>query len=558
MSFVALFALVPARQVAAATSVNLKLDPSSQVVTTGGSVTVKLVAEITDYRFMFYRVAGKINFPKNIVTVTSLSTAGSKFNASAPTSTYDNATGKITFNRSSYGGSANMLVFTLTFKTLAPGTASLTFDPAASTQTTNLGQLSNGSIVARNPTCPTGQVGTPPNCSTPIPTPTPTPAPTPIPTPTPTPAPDNTTQPMGIEPAPIQTNAGDLSIKNVAATTNRKENSLAWETSVPNVTSELFYGTSRSKKDIMATVIARNNTTASATLEKLEPGVRYYYTITSYKNTTPNEKATYEGAFTTKGFPAIIYVTNRGKASVNAQISLDGQTYKTDDEGKVKLELANKSYTADILLTDSTKKTMTFTVDRKSIPPDGSDPVSQIFRFDVTGVIGANSANSLGSFIVPIAIGAISIGGIVGGGTLFLLRRRKQLEQPLMPQASPDLLWQSRPSTYTQYGTPYDQLDEEQPTVQLTSDQQEFIDVTSVEQKIVSEEIYTDPLAEAVPSDYSNDVNITSTSLSDTTDIPDIWEAPAQVSQPIDNAGAVVHPTDNTISGINNIRRSAL
>ncbi|RYX79538.1 hypothetical protein EON76_02365 [bacterium] len=574
MSLVALFALVPVSQVAAATSVNLKLDPSSQVVTTGGSVTVKLVAEITDYRFMFYRVAGKINFPKNIVNVTSLSTAGSGFNVGNATSTYDNATGTITFNRSSYGGSANMLVFTLTFKTLTQGTAPLVFDSAASTQTTNLGQLSNSSIIIRNPACPTGQIGTPPNCSIPTPTPaptpvpnptpvtkppTPTPAPTPVPNPTPVTTSENATPSTGTDPPTIKTDAGDLSINDVIATTNRKENSLAWGTSLSNVTSELFYGTSRSKKDIMATVTARSDTTSSATLEKLTPGVRYYYTITSYRNTSPNEKATYEGAFTTKGFPLLVYITNRGKASTGAQISLDGQTYKTDDEGRIKLELASKSYAAEILLPDSTKKTVAFAVEQKPIPSDGSDPENQIFRFDVTGSVGVGTGKGFQSYIGPIAIITIGAGVIVGGGALLLIRRRKQLEQPTSPQVSSDLVWQSRPTTYTQYGTAYDQPDEEQLKPQLTSDQQEFIDVTSIEQKIVSEDMIDNFPVEALPSDYGNDVNITSPPLAYTVDIPDIWEAPTQASQPtIGNSEETSHTSNNTIPSISNVRRSAL
>lgn len=541
MSFLALFSLMPIDKVAAATSVGLKFDPTSQTITTGGSFTVKFLAQLTDYRYGSYRVSGKILFPRNLINVTSLSTSGTAFTGYGSTSAYDNATGTLTFNRISYGGSASMLVFTVTFKSLAAGNATLAFDPSTATQSTQVSSMSNSTYIIVNPSCPAGQIGTPPNCTNPPvpPKPTPTPTPTPTPNPAPTPvrppvatpgseapvAPETTapTNQEGLD--SVQKDAGNLSIKDVSITTTRKTNSLEWKTSLPNATSELFIGTSRTKKDTLVAVTKQDDTTSSASLNSLSPGTRYYYTITSYENPTPDQKASYEGAFTTRGYPTGIYITSNNKPASNAQVSLDGQTYKTNLDGLVTLELANKSYTAEVKLADSTVKNITIPVSAKTIPADGSDPEKQIFRFEVAGTHAATSSTGLRSLLLPVAAIVGSMAVLGGGFALFFVYKRKKLEQmPTVLPVSNDYLWRHpKSANHNPYSIDNQIQEEEQPSVRdLTSDEKEYAALTSIEQQIVSDDVQSNDNNAHNLIDGTVDVN--TTTHDDSPQELDIWE----------------------------------
>ncbi|OGL22682.1 hypothetical protein A2707_05225 [Candidatus Saccharibacteria bacterium RIFCSPHIGHO2_01_FULL_45_15] len=291
--------------------------------------------------------------------------------------------------------------------------------------------------------------------------------------------------------------------------------------------SELFYGTSRAKKDTFSTVTKKDDTTSATNFENLSPGTRYYYTITSYEAATPDKKASYEGAFTTRGYPVIVYITSNKKESANAQLAVDGQTYKANNNGMVKLELSDKTYDATITLLDATIKKVSIPVMKKTIPTNNTEPESQVFRFDVASAQTGSSTTNLSSLIGPLVIGAVAVALIGGGGIFFLIYRRRKLEQTVSPlPVSTDYLWQTKPSVHDSYTeTPASQFEQPIPA-KMNPDEQEYTAVTSVEQKPVSDE---------TGQEYNDDLNTTDgiKGVNNTTNIsepemPDMWDAPQQ------------------------------
>ena len=193
LSLLALVSLTPVNDVFAAAKIGLYLTPASQTVTNGTAFAVRFMADVSNRSPGAITIRGKLNFPKNILNVTSIDTAGSNYTMYASTS-YDNAAGTVTFNRSNYYPTdASTFIFTVNFKAIAVGSATVSIDPTTQAQNNPALYAKSGTYTSKAPTCPAGQIGTPPNCTTPTPAPKPTPTPAPAsaaaPVSTPPPAP---------------------------------------------------------------------------------------------------------------------------------------------------------------------------------------------------------------------------------------------------------------------------------------------------------------------------------------------------------------------------------
>ncbi len=431
-------------------------NPSSGRKDPGSTFTVEVRSSVQNPNSPFIFVGGAsvgVTYPNTLLQATGVSTAGSSMGGSA---TINQGAGTISYNAfispPRYG--TNLLLFTITFRAIGTGAATLNFSP-----TTNVNdgpttkQAATLSIAPAPPaSCPAGQVGTPPNCTTPTPnptpvTPTPTPTPTaPKPTPTPTPiAPVTTPVLPDIVPeaAAIQTPEGELSIENVAVKTGWHTNTITWTASLPDTTSTVSIGTSKDKQKPTGDVTQQEDKSYLATLANLAPGTRYYYTIFSALTSDPEKKATYQGAFTTKGYPVSLTFNRDDRPVVGAKITIDKAIYTTDKKGAIALELANKAYTATITTNDDTKQTVTFTVAKKTIPQDGSDPPIQKFSFALTSAAAATASDtpSLLSIIGIIFGGLLLTGAILG----FLLYRRKRTEGEALPEVMIDSYPQNSP-----------------------------------------------------------------------------------------------------------------
>lgn len=445
LSILTILSLVPSQIVSAAPNNSIFLTPSTQSLRPGNTFTVQVKGSLSDNMFSANQVEGSVVFPRNLLRVNSVSTAGTSFNWQM-TATPNNNNGTIPFNGRALFGMDDQTVhiFSITFQALANGTASVSFTSATTFKYAPMNittRLAGGIYTISTPpppTCPAGQTGTPPNCVTP-PAPkcpagqTGTPpnckAPTPTPAPAPAPAPKTTPKPVTTPtPAPAPTPAPpvdptEFAISETSTTRNYESAILSWKTSAAS-TGTVTYGTSLKNLDKTATATRLPDETYEAKLEGLTPGKQYYFSITTTSEKDPGKTDTYSGVFTSKGFPVTITVTENNQPVANAKVKIGEQNYSTDKSGKVSLDLASGSYNVDVR-SQNGSKSFALAVAKKPIPDDGKAPETQKFTFNIPVTAPASSSNNnLWLIILGLVLAALLIGGI-----LFWLWRKQQQEK---------------------------------------------------------------------------------------------------------------------------------
>ncbi len=173
---VALFSLLPTFAHAA----TLYFSPASGTYTSGDSFSVVVYVSSTDQSMN--AMSGTVSFPKDSLTVTSLSKSGSITSLWAQEPTFSNSSGTVTFEgvilNPGYVGNRGKVI-TINFR--AKGTGSVPLS------------ISRGSVLANDGSGTeifTGSSGANFTLEATKPKPEPTPEPTPKPTPTPTPKPE--------------------------------------------------------------------------------------------------------------------------------------------------------------------------------------------------------------------------------------------------------------------------------------------------------------------------------------------------------------------------------
>lgn len=614
VSIVTVFSLIPAHTAYAAPS-SIYFSPASGTYNTNTSFTTQVRGNSDSVFYQQGSTSGTINFPANRLRVNSVSTSGSSYpNINV---TFNNTAGTITWNGSAYPSPTTIYFFTINFQALTAGSAPVTFSADTnvnhnwfyeinSTNKTNAnftlstpppptcpaGQVGTppNCTTPPPPTCPAGQVGTPPNCSTPPPSgggnppPTPTPKPT-TPTISDTPVPTPTAQP---DVAPVQVDAGDLSVKDVIAKVTRQTNSVAWTATLANVNTEIILGTSKENLTVKPTVAKQPDGSYLSTMENLKPGVRYYFTITATAPNNPEKKATFSGAFTTRGYPVKIVVTKDSKKIAGATIVLEKQSFKTDKNGELELELTDTTFNAVVTLPDKSKKTVDFTVVKKSIPSNGSNPETQTFTFDLTEQTAGGATNN-SSLIGPIIGGIAALIGLIIGGVLFLLYRRRKADQGAEAQADtanayPWEQGSNPPVDSTTAPMPYTPPAEQQAS-DLASIEQQYIPETEPQQPEAVYEAQPSPsdmetmdtpqieniqeampenqatldyaaqpieIAPATPMEQLPDETVAAPASSEYTEQPETVQAPEEETEPSNEEEAVYHPDTGELDIIHN------
>lgn len=449
--------------------------PGSQSAQTGGSFTVQVKGNISEPSYAGQsRVTGTLTFPASLLRVTNVSQSGATMNWELTNPTINNSNGTVGFSQRSYFSTKGAIhIMSVTFQTIKAGTASIGFSSATTYGPYNDAPILTGSTATiTNPpptTCPSGQVGAPPNCSTPPPAKCPsgqtgtppnckTPAPATCPSgqtgtppnckapasssntpaaPTPaTPAAPVSETPS--EPIPEPQENG-LSIDD--ATTNRayKNASLNWKTSSP-AKNTVTYGTSLRQLDKTAEVTQEPDGSYTAMFSNLDPGKRYYFTISSESEKDTTKTSTYSGVFTTKGFPVTVNATEDGKPAANAKVKIGEQTYSTDRDGKIAFELASGSYSIEITTSKSTKK-FTLAVAEKTIDADKA-PESQNFTFNLTAESGAAGGGLSPLTMIGIGVGTVAAISLLGGG--FILWRKRKDKAAGASTVDPDYTWSAQ------------------------------------------------------------------------------------------------------------------
>lgn len=401
-------------------------------------------------------------FDTSALSVVRMTNAGSRYGNTAPT---NSSPGAIHFyhNAGIFGSGPvgnNLLAFTVTFRALKSGRTTIT--PSGTVNGANA--TSGSSVITVNsppapptppapnppPTPPTPPAPNPPPQPQPQPQPQPRPQPRPTPTPsrpttpTPTPTPSRTSTPPDaaarVEEEPEDEEELDntnpaLVISNIRTSFLYDNAELSWETNHPG-TSTFTYGTSESdlsnKADVSAYDADDDNPQSfpsySIEMEDLLPGTTYFYKISTDKKGAGAFSDTYEGSFTTKGYPVKVTVLQNDIPAANATISVSGHegAYTTNSTGEGTFELKEGTYTISVERGNSSAEEEV-TVDALEFE-NGGVPDTQEFTFNMTESAGGSGGGSTTGIVMGI------IGGILGLLAVFWLiivrvRRKKQQEQ---------------------------------------------------------------------------------------------------------------------------------
>lgn len=268
-------------------------------------------------------------------------------------------------------------------------------------------------------TCPAGQIGTPPNCTTPA-TPAPVPTPTPVPkpttstpktTPTPTTSAPNTSVPVADEKK--ETAATALSLKDVSTLASYDTARVQWSVTAAS-TNTFTYGTNSSKLDNKATVTpGADPLSFESKLSKLKLGTRYFYAVTATQS--DGKVATQKGSFTTKAYPVIVRITHDESPLSHAKISLQGyeESYTTNDKGELSLNLTSGDYKA-LIAKDAISEEQSFTVKELAFK-SGGIPDTQIVTITISAASAPSGTNPLPVIILATILLFLVVGGILAG-----------------------------------------------------------------------------------------------------------------------------------------------
>lgn len=477
----ALLLLVPST--AQAAGEKAYLSPLSGLSQPGKTFTVSVDGYVGQSWFFFMpigasSVQGSIGYSSNLLKVVSFDKSGAAFPSGLNPA---DSAGTINFSGSTSSGSymnKTVHLFSITFESLAPGNANVTFG----TVKYNIGTASttggNGiyTIQAPPPPAPTPTPKpTPKPTAKPTTKPVPTPAPvTPAPTPVATPTPEET-------PAPVAESDGGLKIENVKVTATRQTNGITWTLNSTAASPILTYGTSKSKQED-AEITRQEDGSYAVTLSELKLGTLYYFTI---KAATPDnlQGATYTGTLTTRGYPIQLTVQQNNLLLPGAKVKIGDRSYVANKYAIITTELGDGSYTASITPSGSTDtQTASFTVAKKQIPASGN-PELQSFTLNITTV--GSTGGLASSTIVPMVIGGIVVVLAGAGVAVFLLSRRKT--EPDSTSIDTDMLAAS-------YGTTADNLRSNMPAPNLGN-------LGSLPPNTMTSEFTADP--QAVPQEAS-------------------------------------------------------
>lgn len=410
VAFVMLFSGMPIQRVFAAGNA-LLFTPTPSTLNINATITIDVKSYI-ESPAQNGSAAGRVLYPKSLLQVVATSTSGSAYGA--PAVNHDPNYGTIDFNGQITPGPGIGIkkVFTVTFKAIAAGSATLSFSGDSKINngatTLNTGQYT---IIDPNPAPVTPQ----PAPVTPAPV-TPTPVPTPIPAPVETPP----------TPTTVEENTTDDAtgvIEDVSSNYNYNSASVKWKHSKPQTTTKLMFGATKTGK-VTKGELSEIEGGFSARMANLKPGTRYYFTITSEDE--KGKISTYDSVIVTRGYPVTVIITRNEAPLAETKIQIGSLSRTTDKDGAATFELAAGNYSLSMTGEDGATSTVSMTVASKLVPAEGKAPDSQRYSFNLDPARADSSGGpSILSFIVTLIIGGAVI---VLGGLGFIAYRRRQID----------------------------------------------------------------------------------------------------------------------------------
>lgn len=415
--------------------------PGSSQRTTGQSFTVTVYASADP----FFGTAGTnvtLKYPGNLVSVTNIKNGGALPSA---TITHNTQAQTISLSHSFYGYSSGFTdapLIRFTVRANKAGKAVFNFTESFVRGRTVAKVASTYTIVT--PSCPAGQIGTPPNCSTPAPAPTPTPPPAPAPAPAPTPTPP---RPRPSTPTP-STSTPNTSAPSSSPTTPKKESppkpaqaliiedvdpqpryttsDVIWRTNIKASTITFKYGTTSGALDNGSTVTSsEDGLSHEVNLSGLELGTTYFYNIVAKDST--GKLVLDSGEFTTDAYPVTLRLTNNDKPLANTDVTLKGfsETYTTDDKGEAFTSLLPGDYTLQLTQEGATEE-HTFTIKPLEIVGDEA-PDTQVISVEfVVAAMNTGSQTETPPSLLPVIAAGVGLILLIGGFIGFILWRRHQ------------------------------------------------------------------------------------------------------------------------------------
>lgn len=466
MVFIALFSLIPSRAFAVAGTVYFS-KPTSDSILTNAEFTLDVYGNVPGPDTWPWYGGGAtifVSYDASKLKVVSYNDTGGVFaggsrnwdKTAAGTVRYESY---VAFNAP---GVSNKKIISVKFQALVAGNTTVSFGSGTNVNNgPTTGTPSTVTILA--PTCPAGQIGTPPNCTTPVtPSPSPTPRPTtttPKPTPKPatvsTPIPEPTYEEV---PTPTVNSDGGLKIEDVKVSINRQESRITWSINNAGTVPTFKYGTSKTKQLSDGEITKKEDGSYEVILKDLKPGTLFYFTI---KTATEDnlQGANYSGTLTTRGYPVQLTVQQNNLLLPGAKIRINERTFVANKDAIVTTELSDGEHTAQITPAGSSESyPVKFTVAKKMIPASG-DPELQRYLLNIsTTGGGASGAGNpiLWSIIGAIGLGTATIGGIAG----FFIMRKRQSSDDQSNQIDSDMLAAS-------YGQPVEALYQNMPAPNL-------------------------------------------------------------------------------------------
>ncbi len=405
--------------------------------TIGSTFTIQARLSLSGQMISYTVINGAVLYPSSNLQLVDYSFGHFGTGALTP------GDGSLTFRTATASYAGDYSLVNLTFKAIANGNVTLQYSSGTSTSNFVPKQLNPTSFSIYTPPCPSGQIGTWPNCTTPPPPP-PTdvcpnisgaqatvPAgmikdangncvyPPSSPPPPPAPKPPLPQQTRSTTPAPVETPPApaidDGSIKNVDVYSTITQTTITWEAASQTADYVVKY-TDKDGKSAEVAATKTSDNRYSASLEKLSPLQRYEFTIQKASDTKP----IYQNSFTTRGFPVIISITSNSQP-YSGSFKIDDDEYSTSD-GAAYIELTPTEHTI-IVSSDAGSLNQKFTVSSDTLSEDGATAKEQDFAFKLQS---PSTTAALGWFrwwmLLPLLLIPLAI-------FLFLLwRRRRQSE----------------------------------------------------------------------------------------------------------------------------------
>ena len=356
----------------AAGAVVLYLHPASGSVTSGSNLSVTLKLNYNDTQPFNY-VDVYLNYPANLLSVSSISYAGSMFSQSLGES-YDNSAGSLHITRYDWAFfySGDYLIATVNFTSKSSGTANVSYGANSKVSYWSFSPGPNMLTGTTGGSYTVNPVPSPPPPSPPPPSPPPsagqcadkkdndgdgktdypadpgcssagdtTESPNPTTPASPT-TPKNPANPSTPSPPPSSSTSGPISNLRLADV-GFDTATLTWQ-SEAGVTSILEYGTEESNLDKS---VGDNSTGTDRRLviNQLTPGTLYYYRLSASGGDYPYS---FIGQFTTVGLPVMLFLKTADDKPLNAKITINGVEKTTAKDGSARFDLPPGTAVAQI------------------------------------------------------------------------------------------------------------------------------------------------------------------------------------------------------------------